>query len=306
MQRHARPARKRPNAGPLFLEPLEDRHLLSGMLIGPTAVAGPSYAAQAAAATTPKPQNYSSDQTTESYGDNSYPSTDEYGSQTAYGPVQSQSNVPVKYYPTYDNSQQTGSVNKTSQQTAVQASQVSAHFVAVTPAPFVPPAVATPAAAPTTPQPVKGVANQPAALPFQSQLPQQLFVFASAESALVPDDDRPGVEVPPTVAPRPGHNLSFPRSGRLGILIAGTVPVDLAALERGVEMFFAQLDDLGLEIAQWRAAATLTRWVVAAVFANAAYELACWLGKPSRSPVIIGGWHLLGPYGLADSAGEEP
>jgi hypothetical protein len=71
-------------------------------------------------------------------------------------------------------------------------------------------------------------------------------------------------------------------------------------------MFFAQLEDLGLEITQWKTAAMLTRWVAAAVFANAAYELACWIGKPHRSAVMVGGWRLLGASALGDAAGEEP
>jgi Planctomycete extracellular len=307
MQRHARPARTRPNAGRLFLEPLEDRHLLSGTLIGPTAVAGPSYSAQSANASTLKPQSYSSGQTTESYSGNSYQSTDDDGSQTAYPAQQSQPNSPVKYYPTYDTSPQTSTGTKSTQQTGVQAGQVAAHFVATTTGSSGPQVLATPAPLPATPhQPVKGIASQLTALPFQSQLPQQAIVVASAESAFVVGDDRQEGEIPPTIAPRPGPDQSFPRSGRTGNLIAGTVPLDLAALERGIEEFFAHLDDLGQEITQWRVAATLTRWVVAAVFANATYELACWFGKPSRSSVVIGAWRLPDAHGLADAGGEEP
>jgi len=59
---------------------------------------------------------------------------------------------------------------------------------------------------------------------------------------------------------------------------------------------------------QSQAAISLTRWLVAAVFANAAYVFASWLRKPPKA-VITMVWPELKVSGfplLADPSGEEP
>jgi hypothetical protein len=51
-------------------------------------------------------------------------------------------------------------------------------------------------------------------------------------------------------------------------------PVDLSALERGMQQFLEQLGGMGQELADSRDGSGLYLWVVAAATAAAAYEIA--------------------------------
>jgi hypothetical protein len=310
MQRHASPAPKRPNPGRLFLEPLEDRHLLSGVIVGPMLLTAPGYSAQSAAAATVKQQNYSNSAASASngsYGDYSYQSTDDDGSDAAYTYPSSPSNSPAKNIPAGEGGQQANTPGKTAPQPPTQQNQAASHFVATSTLFSALPTVASPLQVPSgLTQPDAGGTNQLSVLALHPQPLRQAIVLPSAEIAAGLVVDREGLDTPLPASMRFVPELPVPRPEHPGNLIAGTLPLDLAALERGVSLFFAQLDDLGQQAPMWRTASTLTRWVVAAVFANAAYEMACWLGKPSRSADVVRGWRLEGRLRLADPVGDEP
>jgi hypothetical protein len=61
-----------------------------------------------------------------------------------------------------------------------------------------------------------------------------------------------------------------------GAVLAGMPALDLAALQRGVQQFFARIDRLGEDLAGPRLTVRLAPWVVAVAAANAAYELVRW------------------------------
>ena len=320
MQQHANPSRKKPTGSPLLVEPLEDRHLLSGLLIGPVSVGGQSYsqlpvqsttsanvAAQTtllktAAETATQSQSYSYSQTNQAAESYSSPTND--GSQAdatdkAYSAQQQQPNSAAEYGSSYDTNQQKSTAIKTGPQTPVQPSQ-AAPLLAGKPTITAGPAlILVPAAAPSTaPLTINVVANQQLPLLVPRQTAPESVQLASAIPAAAFDNanDRQ-VESQAQVTFLPTNNYPFSLAPQLGHLIGGAVPFDLVALEQGMEKFFAQLEDLGQDITNSQAAIQLTRWLVVAVFANAAYEVACWLHKPARAACWTG-WPTLGTSGF--------
>jgi len=86
-------------------------------------------------------------------------------------------------------------------------------------------------------------------------------------------------------------------SPRIQPLLAGMLPVDLPALQAGVERFFAQLEELGDELADPDLAWRIGAWSVTAAGAAAALEFARAEAKnrPLREPRPFGGWRLPPP-----------
>lgn len=90
----------------------------------------------------------------------------------------------------------------------------------------------------------------------------------------------------------PGTDLADPQaapSPQVASLLTGSAPVDLPALDRGVDHFFSRLEDLGKELPSGPVLLRLAPWLVAVSAATAALELARWQMKkqsPSRSPRI--------------------
>jgi hypothetical protein len=78
-------------------------------------------------------------------------------------------------------------------------------------------------------------------------------------------------------------------------LLAGPVPVDLHALTRGADRFFAQLEGLGRELAAWALSERVAPWLAAAAVGAAAYELA-------RRPKQPGAGDETAPGGAARGA----
>jgi hypothetical protein len=65
--------------------------------------------------------------------------------------------------------------------------------------------------------------------------------------------------------------LPVPEGGQLA---AGVSPVDLNALERGLDRFFAHLNEQGRRLIEWPGLARLGSWLAAAATATAAFEIA--------------------------------
>ncbi len=77
----------------------------------------------------------------------------------------------------------------------------------------------------------------------------------------------------------------LPSSGKVA---AGMLPVDLEALERGVEQFFGQMATLGDHVSGGEAAQRLTPWLVAVALSTAALETARWrFWKPAPGTPAI-------------------
>lgn len=87
--------------------------------------------------------------------------------------------------------------------------------------------------------------------------------------------------------PDPGTLLLAPAMGNL---IGGILPVDVPALERGVEEFFARIDGLGDDWTSFQAASRLAPWLVTAAFATAAYEFVREQLKPRQLDEPRPGW----------------
>ena len=91
----------------------------------------------------------------------------------------------------------------------------------------------------------------------------------------------------------------LPSSGQVA---AGMLPVDLAALERGVEQFFGQMARLGDHVSGSEAAQRLAPWLVAVALSTAALETArwrFWKAAPG-TPVLAGntrGFSTIHPSG---------
>jgi hypothetical protein len=75
-----------------------------------------------------------------------------------------------------------------------------------------------------------------------------------------------------------------------GHLAVGMLPVDVAALERGVAQFFSQVGALGDHVTDLEAARRLAPWLVAVALSTAALETARWrFWKPAPcQPVLTG------------------
>lgn len=77
-------------------------------------------------------------------------------------------------------------------------------------------------------------------------------------------------------------SLAFSLPANLGQVAVGALPVDLAALERGVEQFFGQMSMLGEHLSSGEATQRLAPWLVAVALSTAALETARWrLWKPA-------------------------
>jgi hypothetical protein len=101
---------------------------------------------------------------------------------------------------------------------------------------------------------------------------------------------------PPAIAESPAQPDALVSPLALGMLpgsgqvAAGMLPVDLAALERGVEQFFGQMGRLGDHISGSEAAQRLTPWLVAVALSTAALEAARWrFWKPAGATPILAG-----------------
>jgi hypothetical protein len=108
---------------------------------------------------------------------------------------------------------------------------------------------------------------------------------ASLEHALLVDPDKPDIRsaaVQEKVVSAPLTNS----------LVAGIVPVDLAAVERSVDQFFARMDELGSELITAPASAKLAPWLLGAGLTTAAWQLAQWrlTKQPPQSPFTEGDW----------------
>jgi hypothetical protein len=112
-------------------------------------------------------------------------------------------------------------------------------------------------------------------------------VRAEAPSAPSEVPDRPGLGT--TESDRPEtltRALSFlPGSSQVAV---GMLPVDLAALERGVEQFFGQIATLGDHVSYLEAAQRLAPWLVAVALSTAALETARWrFWKPAPATPVL-------------------
>jgi hypothetical protein len=124
-----------------------------------------------------------------------------------------------------------------------------------------------------------------AARPRTADIPEPLSPPATVGSVSEADRDaeeamEPGGEV--------AENQAAP-APQVASLLTGNAPVDLLALDRGVDHFFSRLEDLGRELPSGPVLLRLAPWVVAVSAATAALELARWQMKkqgPSRSPRI--------------------
>jgi hypothetical protein len=79
----------------------------------------------------------------------------------------------------------------------------------------------------------------------------------------------------------PGNEAVNPPP-QVGNLAAGSLPFDLATLERGAEKFFAQIETLRETLAGSQAAMRLVPWLVAGTLATAAFEFARSRMQPHR------------------------
>jgi hypothetical protein len=59
-----------------------------------------------------------------------------------------------------------------------------------------------------------------------------------------------------------------------GLLLSGTLPLDLEALEQGVDRFFARLEENGRSMFGWPGVANIGAWLATGVTATAFFELA--------------------------------
>jgi hypothetical protein len=69
---------------------------------------------------------------------------------------------------------------------------------------------------------------------------------------------------------------TVPAEPQFASLVSGTVPVDLTALQRGVDQFFTQLEALGQELPKGPVLLRLAPWFLAAAAATAGLEVARW------------------------------
>jgi hypothetical protein len=148
------------------------------------------------------------------------------------------------------------------------------------------PAAAGPVAAPGA-QPGAGAAGGDAGRPAGEREP------LPGAPRPAPTDDRPaagrGIEVagadageplePPAPAEVVPPNPALPPAG----LLSGVAPVDLAALHRITDRFFERLEDLGRELPGGPLLRRLAPWVVTVSVATAGLELARWQMK-KQSP----------------------
>ena len=102
--------------------------------------------------------------------------------------------------------------------------------------------------------------------------------------AAPPADDKPELlasagESVPLVLPEPGQPA------------AGISALDLGALERGLDRFFAHLDEQGRRLLNWPGLATLGTWLAAGATATAAFELARRATRaPTARPAGFASW----------------
>jgi hypothetical protein len=116
--------------------------------------------------------------------------------------------------------------------------------------------------------------------------PAEVAWLPAAVSGSRTVDPDPGTEDP--FDPVPGSSESQPTEPmpQLGSLLSGTVPVDLAVLHRGIDQFFSRLEELGKELPTGPVIVRLLPWIVTVSVATAALELARWQMKkqyPRRS-----------------------
>jgi hypothetical protein len=58
------------------------------------------------------------------------------------------------------------------------------------------------------------------------------------------------------------------------LLLAGSMPLDWEALERGIDRFFARLEETGRSLLTWPELANIGAWLAAGATATAFFELA--------------------------------
>jgi hypothetical protein len=104
-------------------------------------------------------------------------------------------------------------------------------------------------------------------------------------AAAPPSDEKPELlasagEAPPLTVPDPGQPE------------AGFSALDLGALERGLDRFFAHLDEQGRRLLDWPGLANLGTWLAAGATATAAFELARRATRVRMSsPAGFASWH---------------
>jgi hypothetical protein len=112
---------------------------------------------------------------------------------------------------------------------------------------------------------------------------------ASASVSRGADQDRdseepldPGTEVPDSQAPAPLPQFAS--------LLAGSAPVDLPALQRGVDQFFTRLEAVGEELPKGPLLLRLAPWVASVALSTAALEVARWQMRkqaPRRTGCLV-------------------
>jgi hypothetical protein len=288
---------RRARSCPLYLEPLEDRQVLSGG-IAPGAPAHPAetyhtanyqeYAQASPAQAAPSSsQEYRAAGASRPYAE------------TAPGPASRAAASSYETDSTYSAAETyaatAGATNAAAAAPAVSRQEAAAAAAALAPtgpasvhpagAPAVaaPPA-AVPAAEPATPPaapaqaPAPGVATR-AVAPLLAALARQ--VAPALPGVLVarvePNDEAP--RAPEQDGPPDGANLSAGATAVLlqpAPLLASAVPFDLGALERGADAFFARLGELDGPLTAGQVARLLAPWLVAGVLATAAVEVVHW------------------------------
>ena len=96
------------------------------------------------------------------------------------------------------------------------------------------------------------------------------------------------VAVEPSQPDALAGSLVFSMLPSAGQVAVGMLPVDLPALERGVEQFFGQVAKLGEHVSDFEVAQRLAPWLVAVALSTAALETARWrFWKPAAATPVL-------------------
>jgi hypothetical protein len=282
----------------LYLEPLEDRLVLSAMhpAGGTREYSSPSKHS-AAAASSSYASEYSTPRPSQEYGHTAKSSGD--GTVDNYGPqpgtaktYPADSSAAQDNYQQADNSVEPAAAPPATGEDAATRAAAAALLQTDRPAPGRPAGTATPpegARPATPPAPVTVVARAPGGggpTADAARAADQLPAAGAAPPASAPP--------PETVLPGPAESESdagLPVDDALEAtaaaeapaprylpemvgLVAGTLPVDLPALQRGAEQFFTRLAELGEDVPAGSVLARLAPWLGAGVAATAGLELA--------------------------------